>query len=518
MPRLGRIMLAAMLTFATAAVAMAIVPTHVFAETEQAAEASTEGLEFTSIKELEGKRVGIGVGGIFDQLISERDPKIKDFLYYATWSDLVAALKSNRIDAIAIDDPIARLLVSRNDGIGIMPEIVAQDDYGMVLPKGSPYTEQLNPIIEGFRADGTLDKLAQEWCGSDESAKSLIEQDWDTSAGTLRLGTEGSSEPMSYMRDGEIVGYDIELALMCARELHMAVDIQDMRFDALLANVQTGKLDLAASCVSITEERQKTMDFTVPTYNGALEFVVRDSSSGSGGSPLDGFWASFERTFITESRWQLILSGLGVTIAITLLSGGLGTLLGFVAVLLRRRGNRVANALVSAFEGLMGRLPIVVVLMVFYYVIFGSIDMPGMIVAVIAFTLAFGATAGSIMWNAVQAVDRGQTEASLALGFNDRRTFFGVILPQAARQFLPLLSGQFVSLAKDTAVVGYIAVQDLTRASDLIRSRTMEAFFPLISTAIIYFCLCCLLAAGMRLVIRRLDLNRRPRTIKGVEM
>ena len=166
----------------------------------------------------------------------------------------------------------------------------------------------------------------------------------------------------------------------------------------------------------------------------------------------------------------------------------------------------------------MGRLPIVVVLMVFYYVIFGSVDVSGVAVATVVFTLAFGASAGAIMWNAVQAVDVGQTEASLALGFTDRQTFFGVVLPQAARRFLPLLSGQLVSLAKDTSVIGYIAVQDLTRAGDLIRSRTMEAFFPLLATAAIYFALCCLLAAAMGVVIRHLDLERRTRTIQGVQL
>ncbi len=136
----------------------------------------------------------------------------------------------------------------------------------------------------------------------------------------------------------------------------------------------------------------------------------------------------------------------------------------------------------------------------------------------IVFTLAFGATSGSLMWNALQAVDAGQTEAALALGLTDREAFFGIVLPQAARHFMPLLQGSLVSLVKETAVVGYIAVIDLTRASDLIRSRTMEAFFPLISTAVIYFALCCIIATAAGAMMRRVDYTRRPRTIKGVEL
>jgi polar amino acid transport system substrate-binding protein len=137
-------------------------------------------------------------------------------------------------------------------------------------------------------------------------------------------------------------------------------------------------------------------------------------------------------------------------------------------------------------------------------------------VATIVVTRSVGASAGSIMWNAVRAVDPGQREGSLALGFTERETFYQVVLPTAARRFLPLLSGQMVSLVKETSVVGYISVIDLTRATDLIRSRTMEAFFPLIVSAAIYFALCCAVAAILNVIIKRTDLNHRPREIKGV--
>ena len=243
-----------------------------------------------------------------------------------------------------------------------------------------------------------------------------------------------------------------------------------------------------------------------------------DGGSGSQGSFIDGIAESFHKTFIKENRWTIILSGLGTTMIITLSSAILGTALGFMTVLLRHCGNRVAGVLVGAFEGLMNRLPIVVVLMVFYYVVFGSANLSGTVVSIIAFTLAFGATAGSIMWSSVRAVDGGQSEASLALGFTENQTFFGVVLPQAAHQFLPMLSSQIVNLTKQTAVVGYIAVMDLTRASDVIRSLTMEAFFPLFCIAAIHFALCCVFAAVLGAIVRKLDYDRKPRTVKGVDL
>ncbi len=197
-------------------------------------------------------------------------------------------------------------------------------------------------------------------------------------------------------------------------------------------------------------------------------------------------------------------------------SGVLGTLLGYATVLARRSGVRWVGRLVDGYQAIMGGVPLVVVLMVLYYVVFGAFDIPGEIVAIVAFTLAFGAASGSTMWTAIDGIDAIQEETGLALGYTSREVFRKIIFPQAAQQFRPQLVGQFVSLAKDTAIVGYIAVQDLTRASDLIRARTMDAFFPLISTAIIYFLLCRLIAWALRKATARMDASARPREIEGV--
>lgn len=491
------------------------------ASAETAAGDATGDLELKTVDEVLQGRLGVVSGGAFDtQMMNNFDTlDNSSFSYYNSTAELVGALKANKIDAFFTDMPIAKLAVSRNSGIGMLPQTLLDDNYGMALQKGSPLTPRFNEVIERLVADGTADEIYQRWTGDDEDAKVIPEQDWEAPNGTLVVALNAEVEPSAYIKDGREAGLAVEILYCIARELGYHVEIKEVSIPALIAEVQSGKADVGVSCLSITEERKKVVDMTVPYCHGGVVAVVRLSADAAAAdSASTGILASFERTFITESRWKLILSGLLTTLAITLCSSALGTALGFASVLLRRRGNRAATLFVSAFEGLMGRLPIVVVLMVFYYVVFGSLDIPGLLVAILVFALAFGASSGSIMWNAVQAVDVGQSEASLALGFTDSATFFGVVLPQAARRFLPLLSGQLVSLAKDTSVVGYIAVQDLTRAGDLIRSRTMEAFFPLISTAVIYFALCCLLAAGMNVIIRRLDIERRPRAIKGVEL
>ena len=320
-----------------------------------------------------------------------------------------------------------------------------------------------------------------------------------------------------------MLGYDIETLLICAEELDYKLNFEPMELADVVSYIQSGKADLGNGSLLISDERKQVMDFAV-THDNDLVLMVRavESKAGpsgdSGSSWLDDIAKSFNKTFVKDNRWMYIVNGLGITAVITLCSGILGASIGFATVLVRRRGNRVACAIVGGYEGLMNRLPIVVVLLALYYVVFGSADISGTVVSIIAFTLAFGALSGSIMWNAVQAVDVGQDEASLALGFTERQTFFGVVFPQAAHQFMPLLSGQFVNLTKQTSVVGYIAVMDLTRAADVIRSLTMEAFFALFCVAAIYFALCCLIGAGMGFVIRKIDYERKPRTVKGVEL
>ena len=212
------------------------------------------------------------------------------------------------------------------------------------------------------------------------------------------------------------------------------------------------------------------------------------------------------------------MEGIITTLVITLLSMLFGTLLGFWVFLLCRNGNPVANIITKICLWIVRGMPAVVLLMVLYFVIFGSVQISGIAVAVIGFTLTFGAAVIGLLNMGVGAIDNGQYEAAYALGYSNRRTFFKIILPQALRHILPAYKGEVVSLIKATAIVGYIAVQDLTKMGDLVRSRTYEAFFPLIAVTIIYFVLEWLVG----LIISRIsvDINpkrRRPEKIlKGV--
>ena len=147
---------------------------------------------------------------------------------------------------------------------------------------------------------------------------------------------------------------------------------------------------------------------------------------------------------------------------------------------------------------------------------FGKVDIAAILVAILGFSLNFGAYVSEMMRAGIEAVDKGQIEAARALGFTKARTFWKITFPQAARHFLPVYKGEFISMVKMTSVVGYIAIQDLTKVSDIIRSRTLEAFFPLLATAFMYFLVANVLTLLLSRVEIKLDPKRRKRVMKGV--
>ena len=183
------------------------------------------------------------------------------------------------------------------------------------------------------------------------------------------------------------------------------------------------------------------------------------------------------------------------------------------------KGTKLPNVIADVVIDVLEKTPVVVILMVLYYVVFGSSDIDGMWVSVIGFTLLFSGGVISSLRVGISAVDRGQEEAALALGYTGWQSFWKIVLPQAARFILPGYCGSVVALLKDTAIVGYIAVQDLTKISDIVRSRTYEAFFPLIATAVIYFLLAWLLTVLIKKLERMANTKRRSeaKILKGVK-
>ena len=466
--------------------------------------------EYKSLEELKGKRIGMQVGTVFDTFLQDSIPDVQ-IEYFSTFPDEINALKASKIDGLACIRSAAEQLQEQDDSIAVMEETIGAVPLGFVYPKnekGKLLSEQMSEFLREMTESGELDRLKEVWNGTDDSLKVIDDyESFPAENGTLTFVTEGTFPPFDYVKDGRIVGYDVDVAVRFCKEYGYGIEVIDMNFDALMPAIQSGKCDFGASGIAITEERAKKVHFSEPDYYQDAVVAVRAENAGSG-SFFESVRNSFYSTFIKEHRYRLFLKGIWTTLLITILSIVFGTLLGFIMYMWCRKGGRPADIITRLCVWLVQGLPGIVLLMLLYYVVFGHSSISGMWVAVIGFTLTFGAAVYSMILSGVKAVDNGQTEASYALGFNDTQTFFGIILPQAARHFMPSYKAEIVSLIKATAVVGYIAVQDLTKMGDIVRSTTYEAFFPLIAVAVIYF----VLAGILKAVAGRLTMSVEPET------
>ena len=472
----------------------------------------------TQLSQLAGRKVGVKTGTIYEDVLKEA---VSDAVpvHFTTITDEIEALKSGKITGFLVDEVVIKCLARQTPGITYLPQRLRANNCAFAFPKNKPeLQEKVNAVLQRMKDDGTLKRLDEKWFGADEHAKVLPDIKLDDKNGVIRFATNSASEPFVYIKSGKMVGFDIEVAMIIASKLGYKLQIMDMDFAAIIPSLVSGKTDMAGDFIAITPERAKAVLFSTPYYEGGTVVVVTTGLAGAGkdsGGVWTGLMQSFRRTFVVEDRYKLVLQGLWVTVVISVLSGIFGTLLGFGICLMRRAKTRWANMPAKAFIRAIQGTPIVVLLMILYYVIFGSLDINAIIVAVIGFSINFAAYVSEMMRTGIDAVDKGQHEAAYAIGFNRVQVFTKITFPQAARHVLPVFKGEFISMLKMTSVVGYIAIQDLTKMSDIIRSRTYEAFFPLIATALIYFVIAYAMAYLLSRIEMRVDPKQRKRVVKG---
>ena len=479
--------------------------------------ASEKTPEFSDFSGLDGKRVAMLSGAPFADQV---DKVVKDakYSYYDSFADIILALEANKIDAALNNSAVAEYQANKDERLAVMVDPLQEMDFGIAFKKGS---DQVETWTDGLNQVGEdeIEKLWDIWIGADDSKKVLPEQDWPGENGTVKVAILDNLEPMGYRGNGEtVIGFDAAVILAIAEKLDVKVEFKGMELAALLPTVSSGKADLAIGSMLITDARLETMDM-IPYHSGNLVLLVRNEAVEKKGDDgfIDSLKAGFRRTFIDEDRYILLLKGLVVTLIISILSGIFGLLLGFGLVYLNRMNNKVINGIIRVLQEIIIGLPAVVILMVLYYVIFGKTEISAVVVAVIGFTIMFGIKTFDIIINAIKAVDPGQMEAALSLGYKQRTAFRRIILPQAKEIYYSLIRTQFVVMIKDTSIVGFIAVIDLTRAGDLIRSRTLEAFFPLITVAVIYFIIIKLLSGLIGLINEKSMKAKKEKSIKEYE-
>lgn len=205
----------------------------------------------------------------------------------------------------------------------------------------------------------------------------------------------------------------------------------------------------------------------------------------------------FYKCFIYEDRYKLLLSGIGVTIKVSLLAVVIGILLGFLIALCNLSKKKPLNVIGSLYTNVIRGTPSVTQLMIIYFVIFASINWAKWIIAAIAFGINSGAYVSEIIRAGILSINKGQTEAGRSLGLNSKQTMLYIIIPQAVKNIFPAMGNEFITLIKETAIVGYVGLMDIQKAGDFIKSSTYEAFMPLVGTAVIYFILIRLLTVAL---------------------
>ena len=467
-----------------------------------------------SFADLEHAKIGVNTGSVQAQQAQERFPNAT-FQFYNTSVDMLEALRTGKVDAYADSDAYAKYVTAQSQDLKILDETLTEGmNAGAVFPKtdkGQALCDEFSEFVRKIKQNGVYDEIQKTWFEEDESKRVVPDlYNLTPTKGTLLMAADTTFIPFVFIKDGKPVGFDVDLVVRFCKERGYDLKIVPMDFSGIIPSIVSGKTDFAGGGVAYTKERAESVLYSEFTYiGGSVVVTLKDSaeSEAAGGDFIESVKESFEKTFIKEDRYKLFIEGIGTTLLITALSIVFGTALGFGVFMLCRKGNPIANAITRFLVWLVEGMPVVVLLMILYYIIFANLSISGTFVSIIGFTLIFGAQVFAMVKGGVSTVDKGQTEAAYSLGYTDRRAFFRIVFPQALPHIMPSYRSSIKALIKATAIVGYVAVQDLTKMGDIVRSRTYDAFFPLIAVAVIYF----ILAAILTFFVNRLELSLVPR-------
>lgn len=470
---------------------------------------SAEKSTVSSVEDLAGAKIGVQLGTTGDLYVSDYESKGSTILRYTKAADAIQALKQGKVDCIVVDQAPAEVFLHNNTDLSILKEEFAKEDYAICISKENEnLKEKINQAIGTLKKNGTIQRILQNYIGDSTKGKSPYKKDTtvERTNGTLVVATNATFEPYEYMQGEEIVGIDMDLAQAICDLLGMDLKVENLEFDAIINSVQSGKADIGLAGMTVTEERLQSIDFTDSYTTSTQVIVVRNGES----SAITSLKQKFYSNFIEDNRYLYLVKGLLITLQITILAILLGVAIGFLVGILRTvcdgsRKYKLLNLLLKGYVTIIRGTPTMIQLLIIYYVIFASSDMNKVLIAVIAFGVNSSAYVAEIVRSGINSVDPGQFEASRSMGFSYGQTMRYVILPQAVKNVLPALGNEFIVLLKETAITGYIGIMDLTRGGDYIRSRTFEAFLPLIAVALVYLCIVVILTAGVSALERKLN-------------
>ena len=211
---------------------------------EQATGPDTHSIQ--NLAGLAGRKVGVLTGSTYDGVLKKNNPQALPE-YFNSFADQTEALKTGKIDGFLVDEPIARDILNHSSGMTTLKGLLTSDGYAFAFHKRRPDLQrQVNDLLRRMKADGTIRKLEEKWFGTNEAARVLSDTKPDGKNGVIRLATNGHLAPFVYIKDGKMIGYDIEIAMLIASQLGRRLEISDMDFSAIIPSLVSGKSDMGA--------------------------------------------------------------------------------------------------------------------------------------------------------------------------------------------------------------------------------------------------------------------------------
>jgi polar amino acid transport system substrate-binding protein len=474
----------------------------------------------TSIDDLKDKRIGVQLGTVYDMYATQTFPKAT-VLQYPTYQEVTLAVSAGKVDAGLSDiDTLKEVMQANGNLVPFGKPIFSSPVAAGFAKKSADQRTAFNTFLKGIRQNGVWADMVDRWIT--KRSTTMPDIPGSGTNGTLVVGLSSGGFPFSAVQNNELAGFDVELARRFGAHIGKQVRFADQEFSGLIAALASGKIDVIIADMFDTEERRKQIDFSDPYFEqDSVAFTIKKNTLAPGATAaaapprvsfVDSVVSSFQSNIIHEQRYLLIWDGLKTTALIAVLATLFGTALGALVCYMRMSPLAILRVPARMYISVLRGIPVLVLLMLTFYVIFASVNISPVLVAVLAFGMNFAAYVSEMFRSGIEGVDRGQSEAGTAMGFTRTQTFGFIILPQMIQRILPVYKGEFISLVKMTSIVGYIAVQDLTKASDIIRSRTFDAFFPLIMVAVLYFLIAWVLMQALDYLERITDPKYRRRT------
>jgi polar amino acid transport system substrate-binding protein len=470
---------------------------------------ASDASQGTTMDEVAKGKMGVLLGTVYDTYLKKNYPNTQ-VLQYKNYPDLILAVQSGKVDSGFINCQAFKELQKENPFLVTLVNDVFSNPVGVGLnQQNDVLREEFNQFLAEIKSNGVYDDWYKRWFKDSNYEMPVIEN--SKTSGQIVIGiVSDKGYPFTVIKDNKLVGSDIELAERFGAYLQKEVVFSDMEFGSLIAAVSTSKVEMIVSTIMITEERKKQVDFSDPYFelSACVMGAKKETATAQPPSFLQSVSDGFYNNIIVEDRYLLIVDGMKTTGVISVLAIVLGTLLGALICFMRMSRQKLVQGFARVYISIVRGIPVLVLLMLIFYVVFARINVDPILAAVLAFGINFAAYVSEMFRASIESIDKGQTEAGIAGGFSKAQTFIYIVMPQAIRRVLPVYKGELISLVKMTSIVGYIAVQDLTKASDIIRSRTFDAFFPLIMTAVLYFFISWLLLFLLDMVEQKSELRR----------